>query len=153
MKICVSQIKRSVFIAAVSGLCLQGLAGCAANTSGTQATLNSQGEAKVVAYRLGNDIEVNRLSGNYVQNIYQAKVNVKNLKSKQQDLQYQITWYDQNNNEIGLQRDAWTPVVIYGKDEVAITAMAPSPNAAGFRINIRDLKADKTFKTNIFGIR
>lgn len=153
MKRHASQIKRTVLIAAVSSLCLQGLAGCAQNTAGTQATLNSQGEAQVVVYRLGNDIEVNRLAGNYVNDIYQAKVNVKNLKTKQQDLQYQITWYDQNNSEIGMQRDAWTPVVIYGKDEVAITAMAPSPEAAGFRINIRDLKADKTFKTNIFGIR
>lgn len=126
---------------------------CASNTAGLQASVSSSGEANVVAYKLGNDIQVQQLVGDYVGGMYRARVVVENLKKKQQDLQYQFAWFDANDVEVGMDRQGWTPMVVYGKDQKTIMAVAPSPEASAFRINIRDLKANKTFKTNFFGKR
>ena len=84
--------------------------------------------------------------------LYRGKVVIANKKGSTQDLQYQFTWYDESGTEVGIDGNGWTPFIIYGKDEITIVGLAPNPQASGFRINVRDLKASKTFKTNLLGV-
>ena len=86
----------------VGALCLPlAVTSCASNTAGTQASVNASGESSITAYKLGNQIEVQQLVGDYVGGMYRARVVIENLKKKQQDLQYQFSWYDDQNVEVG----------------------------------------------------
>ena len=86
-----------------------------------------------------------------VGDLYSATVVVKNTSSSTQEFQYQFTWFDANDRELEIDSHGWSPATIYGKDQKTLTNIAPNPEAAKFRVSIRDLKATKVFKTNFFG--
>lgn len=132
---------------------LCGVAACTHNTSGMEARVSTGQQAQVEAHQLGDDIAITQLQGDYVGGLYRARILIQNLNSGSQTLQYQITWHDSSEAEFPLDETAWTPVIVHGQNQVAITAMATNPAAAGYRVTLRDLKANKTFKTNFFGIR
>lgn len=132
---------------------LCGVAACTHNTAGMEARVSTGQSAQVDAHQLGDDIAITQLQGEYVGGLYRARILLQNLKSGTQTLQYQITWHDSSDTEFPLDETAWTPLIVHGENQVAITAMATNPEAAGYRVTIRDLKANKTFKTNFFGIR
>ncbi len=126
------------------------LVGCQStvNVQGTQAV----GKAPAIKVQsLGNGLTVKQLKGQYYNELYRGRVVIVNKKASEQQLQYQFTWYDDAENEIGIESNAWTPVVVYGKSERSVVGIAPSSSAVGFRVSIRDLKATKVFKTNFLG--
>jgi uncharacterized protein YcfL len=129
-----------------------GLSGCAANTSSLQIEGNTRGENVVTAYKLGKHLEVLQIKGEFINGLYRGRVTIANKKDSTQGLQYRFTWYDSAGQEVGIDGNGWTPFVLNGKDEKSLVGLAPNAEANGFRINVRDLKANKTFKTNLFGI-
>ena len=92
------------------------------------------------------------MKGELINGLYRARIVLANKKKSTRNLQYQFSWYDTTGAEVGIDGNGWTPFVIYGKDEKTIVGLSPNPKTSGFRINVRDLKANKTFKTNLFGI-
>jgi uncharacterized protein YcfL len=127
--------------------------GCASNTASMQIRSDETGETSVVAYKLGNKLEVKQVQGEFINGLYRGKVVVANQKKSTQDLQYLFTWFDASGAELDVDGNGWTPFVIYGKDQKTIVGLAPNPQASGFKVNVRDLKANKTFKTNLLGIK
>jgi len=128
------------------------LSGCATNTSSMQMSSNAAGETSVRALALGKTLEVKQIKGEFINGLYRGKVVIVNKKKSTQDLQYQFSWYDGSGSEVGIDGNGWTPFIIYGKDEKTIVGLSPNPDTKEFRINVRDLKANKTFKTNLLGI-
>lgn len=129
--------------------------GCMQNTTGVQASYNANApdESLVQVSSTLGKIEVSRIGGEFINGLYAAKIALKNQKNTTQNLQYQVTWVDAQGHTMADANTAWTPLVIYGQATQTIRAVSPYTEATGFQISIRDLKADKTFKTNIFGIQ
>ncbi|MBV1880283.1 MAG: YcfL family protein [Pseudomonadales bacterium] len=148
-----SSLMRLLVSVVLMGLGMSLFSGCASNTTGLQAKVNAQGDSSVTAIKLGRLLKVEQMQGEFINGLYRAKIVLANKKKSTKNLQYQFSWYDASGAEVDIDGNGWTPFVIYGKDEKTIVGLSPNPKASGFRINVRDLKANKTFKTNLFGIK
>jgi len=127
------------------------LAGCN-NTAGVQVRAGDNMETTTETFSDLDGVEIQQIKGDYVNGTnYRARVMMRNTESDTKTIQYQFTWYDADGMQVDPEGFAWTPVTLYGNDEKTVQAISPSANVTGFRLNVRDLKADKTFKTNIFG--
>ncbi len=126
------------------------VSGCS-STAGTQARLDADGKQEVTSYEFFSGLKIKQLKSNDINGMYQGKVIVENTRRSTQSLQYQFSWYNEGGEEIANDSYSWLPFTIYGKDQRTLSSLAPSPNATNFRVNIRDLKATKTFKTNFLG--
>lgn len=130
------------------------LSGCIQNTAGIQVQHNeSSPESTLVqaSTKLGQ-LEIKKINGQFINGLYAAQIELKNTKSSTQSVQYQVTWVDAQGNTVPDSTSGWTPIVIYGQAAQTIRAISPYAEATGFLVSIRDLKANKTFKTNILGI-
>ena len=124
------------------------LSGCQ-NTSGIQV---KHGTATTIQnFKFDNNLEIDQAIGSMNGELYSGAVIVKNNASSTKALQYQFTWYDNQNIEIDANSHGWTPLTIYGNDEKTVKSVAPSPTATQFKVSIRELKATKVFKTNLLG--
>jgi uncharacterized protein YcfL len=123
------------------------------STAGIQVKHDSTPAAKneIIDHTFNNAIEVTQVDGTMVGNLYSGTVVVTNTSSSTEEFQYQFTWYDENDRELEIDSHGWSPAIVYGKDQKTLSNVAPNPEAAKFRVSIRDLKATKVFKTNFFG--
>ncbi|HET8707978.1 MAG TPA: YcfL family protein [Pseudomonadales bacterium] len=127
------------------------LAGCT-NTAGVQVRAGDNMETSTETFSDLDGVEIQQIKGDYVNGEnYRARVMIRNTEKDTKTIQYQFTWYDPDGMQVDPEGNAWTPLTLTGKDEKTVQAISPSPNVNGFRLNVRDLKADKTFKTNFFG--
>lgn len=127
------------------------LAGCN-STAGVQVRASEGQETSTQTYTNLGGVKVQQIKGDYVNGEnYRARVMILNDEKSSKTLQYKITWYDPDGMQVDPEGSAWTPITLTGKEEKTVQSVAPSPNVNGFVLNIRELEADKTFKTNIFG--
>ncbi|MGF1485147.1 MAG: YcfL family protein [Opitutales bacterium] len=59
-----------------------------------------------------------------------------NSTNKRQEVNYRVDWFDQDGIVIDSPMSSWKRISLAGKDTQPITATAPSPNAADFRIKL-----------------
>jgi uncharacterized protein YcfL len=136
-------------------LCAAGLGlllGCS-NTAGVQVSGNRAEEAKVEDHTTFSSLSVGPTTVDYANGLYRPRVAVVNKRKSTRNLQYRFTWYDAQGAQLQSPDSSWTPFMLYGKEETSLTALAPSDDVAGYRVHVRDLKANKTFKTNFFKLK
>ncbi len=127
------------------------LAGCASTAEKTQISIIDQGASQVKAFYFTDGLAVEQMQGEYQNGLYRGRVVLRNTRNQMRQLQYQFTWYDTQGNMVDFDDSAWTPIILYGKGEKSVAAIAPIAKIAGFKVSIRDLKATKIFKTNFLG--
>ncbi len=131
------------------------LIGCQ-NNAGLQVQhdpYNIETNNQVTDYKFGNKLIVSQIIGDISGGLHNGNVVIKNTTKSSMNLQYQFTWYDQNNREMDIDGSAWTPITVYAKNQKTLSSIAPNPTATQFRVSIRELNATKVFKTNLLGIK
>jgi len=130
------------------------LSGCASTyTAGVEAKQNPDGSINITEFNSDLGVRISQVKGHHMGNLYKARVLLENTTDYTLTLQYQFNWYDEGGDEVAIDSNAWIPMTLYGRNQKTITSLSPDIFSKSFRVNVRDLKSTKTFKTNIFGIR
>lgn len=116
------------------------LAGCSASNMAqmetqdgkTQTVLHSNNS--MLASRLGvSDI----ITGN-AGDLMKAQATLENKWKFQLDFQYKFKWFDASGFEVQPESEPWQQLVMAGRTQANVQALAPSPNAARFEIWVQD---------------
>lgn len=68
-----------------------------------------------------------------------AQVTVRNTGKRNLDCQYCFVWRDKYGMTLTSAEQLWKPLNLHGREERAIEAICPVPNAADFRLVLRPL--------------
>lgn len=116
------------------------LAGCSASNMAqmetqdgkTQTVLHSNNS--MLASRLGvSDI----ITGN-AGDLMKAQATLENKWKFQLDFQYKFKWFDASGFEVQPESEPWQQLVMAGRTQANVQALAPSPNAVRFEIWVQD---------------
>lgn len=123
------------------GLALGLLAGCA--TSGVEMIVkpNSENDQKHLVIHnesLANKITITAVQTRVVGGQLQANLSIRNLTSRDKQIQYRFSWFDKDNFEVDPGSESWVPVVMHGAAEVNVQGLAPNPSAQAFKLNVRE---------------
>lgn len=75
-----------------------------------------------------------------------AAVSIYSGFNKSRTIQYKFYWMDSQGMDIQPDGDAWTPLVLHGKETRQIQGTAPSAEASGYVLRIREGNAMKSRK-------
>ena len=129
----------------MAALALALAAGCASpNTSGitvgaeTDADGNLQQLLQVDNAKLARQLHVDDLVVGQTKNgLMKASVQLTSRQNKSIVAQSKFAWFDEGGNEIDPDTDPWRPLVIHGKEMRTVQGVAPSANAASFKLRVR----------------
>ena len=129
----------------MAALALALAAGCASpNTSGitvgaeTDADGNLQQLLQVDNAKLARQLHVDDLVVGQTKNgLMKASVKLTSRQNKSIVAQSKFAWFDEGGNEIDPDTDPWRPLVIHGKEMRTVQGVAPSANAASFKLRVR----------------
>jgi len=65
------------------------------------------------------------------------QTDVSNTSSSNQTLLYRFKWLDASGFQTGSE-EAWKQLVVYGKERKSIQSVAPTPQAADFRLEVQN---------------
>lgn len=88
---------------------------------------------------LARDIQIVDMKSDFVGNLLRAQVSLVNKDNDTINFQFKFSWFEESGREIDPDTDAWTPVILYGKESKSLQGVAPNPNAKEFKIKIREL--------------
>lgn len=88
---------------------------------------------------LARDIQIVDMKSDFVGNLLRAHVSLVNKDNDTLNFQFKFSWFEESGREIDPDTDAWTPVILYGKESKSLQGVAPNPNAKEFKIKIREL--------------
>ncbi len=102
------------------------LAGCAA-----------RGELEVLNEDLSDKIDVQKLKSRTVGGLTQAQVKIKNKTKTDLRFRVKFVWFDGAGFEIDAESTSWRPVLLHGKEEKSVQAVAPNGEAKTYKVLIR----------------
>lgn len=116
------------------------LAGCSASNMAqmethdgkTQTVLHSNNS--MLASRLG----VSHIITGDAGNLMKAQATLENKWKFQLDFQYKIKWFDASGFEVQPESEPWQQLVLAGRTEVNVQALAPNPSAVRFEIWVQE---------------
>ena len=76
------------------------------------------------------------IEGRVGDDLLKIQVEVQNLKRKRKEINWKIEWVDQQGLYINSQLTRWNRLSLAGNETAYITAIAPTPQAADFRLKI-----------------
>ena len=79
------------------------------------------------------------MKSDFVGNLLRAQVSLVNKDNDTINFQFKFSWFEESGREIDPDTDAWTPVILYGKESKSLQGVAPNSNAKEFKIKIREL--------------
>jgi len=80
------------------------------------------------------DVNIKPLDGT---DLFEAQVFLKNESTNDLSFEYRFIWYDARGYEIS-NVSSWIPASLGGKESKGFRSAAPGPNAAGFRLMVRN---------------
>ncbi|HVN70403.1 MAG TPA: DUF1425 domain-containing protein [Desulfomonilia bacterium] len=80
------------------------------------------------------DVAIKPLDG---ADLFEAQVILKNESSNDLSFEYRFIWYDARGYEVS-NVSSWIPAALGGKESKGFRSAAPGPNAAGFRLMVRN---------------
>lgn len=120
------------------------LSGC--STSGLQAGDSAYTNSSYLVVEdplFADQISIVRVDHDMVGDIMRAHVSLKSNRNRSLQIRYRFTWYDGQGMEVDPSGKPYRDLIIEGKDTVAVTSMAPSPQAREFKIRVHKVKAIK----------
>lgn len=119
------------------------LASCA--TSGIVATGNTTGDPKLAKHlvihneNLADNIIITDMKTRFKGGLLQVDVELTNLSSSDQSVQYRFSWYDSEKFEVEQGTRPWVPVVLSGNTSINMQAVAPNTSVKTYKVNVREL--------------
>lgn len=89
---------------------------------------------------LARDIQIVDMKSDFAGNLLRAQVSLVNKDNDTLNFQFKFSWFEEGGREIDPDTDAWTPVILHGKESKSLQGVAPNPNAKEFKIKIRELQ-------------
>lgn len=116
------------------------LAGCSATN---MATTEQTGHGSKVVLHTNNSLLADRLSvddikSRQVGDLMEVQATLENDWNFELDFQYKIKWFDKNGFEIAPESQPWQQLVMAGRSQQNVQAVAPNPSAVRFEIWVRE---------------
>ncbi|GAB4293294.1 MAG: hypothetical protein Fur0034_00250 [Desulfuromonadia bacterium] len=95
---------------------------------------------KRVTYESGSlkgDLEIVDLKSGMVNDIMRAQATLRSRDRDTLPFEYRFEWFDTNGFEVGT-KEAWKPIILYGKETRNIQTTAPDPRAREFVLKLRE---------------
>ncbi len=102
------------------------VAGCAA-----------RGEIEVLNDDLTDQLEIKKLKSRLVGGLTQGQLRVRNKSKKPQSFQVKFIWFDSQGFQIDNEAASWLPVMLQGREEKTVQAVAPNDSAKTYKVLIR----------------
>ncbi|QDF66790.1 DUF1425 domain-containing protein [Shewanella sp. SNU WT4] len=118
-------------------LVVAGMSACSHRTGGIMASTG--GITRVDNSSVGSDVSISELKTRLIGGMMQGIATITSLDSTDLSLQYQFTWFDGSGFVIEGDSSSWTPLTLYGKQQVQVQAMAPANGAVSFEIYVREV--------------
>ncbi|MGL4834479.1 MAG: YcfL family protein [Shewanella sp.] len=112
------------------------LGACASNTAGI--AVSSQGEMRVDNRSLARHLALQNVDARRVADMIQGSALLVSQSSGDLHLQYKFTWYDANGFTLEDEASSWKAVKLHGKQQLAISAVAPNPETVRFEVYVRE---------------
>ncbi|AKP72943.1 putative periplasmic lipoprotein [Piscirickettsia salmonis] len=114
------------------------LGGCASAPNCTEASYPQMTQAIQAKPQQLNTfhgrLDINQLAVAQSGDLMRAGVRVQSHSSRENNMEYQFTWYNKNGFPIGT--TPFLPFTLYSNSNQFLQAVAPNPTAAGYRIRI-----------------
>ncbi len=113
-------------------------------TSGIEATGKPMGDPKFAKHLvihnepLADNIIITDMHTRTVGDLLEVSVVLENLTSTDQQIQYQFSWYSQDNFEVEQGSEPWTPTTLHGKSTFQMQALAPNSTVTTYKVNVRE---------------
>lgn len=113
-------------------------------TSGIEATGKPMGDPKFAKHLvihnepLADNIIITDMHTRTVGGLLEVSVVLENLTNTDQQIQYQFSWYSQDNFEVEQGTEPWTPTTLHGKSTFQMQAVAPNPAVTTYKVNVRE---------------
>lgn len=116
------------------------LAGCSASNMAQLET--QEGQPKTVLHSnnsmLSSRLSVSHIITGYAGNLMKAQATLENRWKFELDFQYKFKWFNQAGFEIAPQGEPWHQLVMGGRTQANVQALAPNPSAVRFEIWVRE---------------
>lgn len=123
----------------VMAICLALMMTACARTTTSGISIDSSNQSVVIANpQLASKVGIEKADVTRQNGLLQAGVPVVSKVDGDIKLQYRFYWYDAKGLEVGGSDGPWRQFVLHGKDTMTIKAMAKKPEAANYRIYIRE---------------
>jgi len=122
------------------------LAGCTTTTSGMIATGKPHGDAENAKHLVINNdpladaIIIEQMNTRMTGGLLEVSLSLANLTNTDINAQYKFSWYDDSDFEVEQGSRAWTPIVLHGKSNTKMQALAPNSKVTTYKVNVRELK-------------
>ena len=113
------------------------LAGCSASN---MARPGDDGEPRLYSNNstLGNRLAVEALQDKQVGDLLYVQATLENGWKFELDFQYKIKWFDRDGFEVAPESQPWRQLVMAGRSQNNVQAVAPNPSAVRYEIWVRE---------------
>ena len=113
-----------------------GIAGSATVVKGSEGYIQ---ESRVMVDNdsLARAIKITDLKSTFAGDLLKANVMLHSKRTDTLALQYKFRWYNAQGIEVEPESSPWQPIVIYGREDKSVQAVAPNPSVKEFKIEIR----------------
>lgn len=116
------------------------LGGCSASN---MAQLETQDGSTQTVLHSNNSMLASRLAVSHIitgeaGNLMKAQATLENRWKFQLDFQYKFKWFDANGFEVAPESAPWQQLVMDGRTQANVQALAPNPGAVRFEIWVQD---------------
>ena len=87
---------------------------------------------------LGNRLSVERLQEKTVGDLMYVQATLENGWKAELDFQYKIKWFDKDGFEVAPESQPWRQLVMAGRSQNNVQAVAPNPSAVRYEIWVRE---------------
>ncbi|GAA5132149.1 YcfL family protein [Alloalcanivorax gelatiniphagus] len=87
---------------------------------------------------LGNRLSVERLREKTVGDLMYVQATLENGWKAELDFQYKIKWFDKDGFEVAPESQPWRQLVMAGRSQNNVQAVAPNPSAVRYEIWVRE---------------
>lgn len=113
------------------------LTGCSASN---MARSGDQGQVELHSNNtlLGNRLAVEALQEKTVGDLKMVQATLENGWKFELDFQYKIKWFDKDGFEVAPESQPWRQLVMAGRSQSNVQAVAPNPSAVRYEIWVRE---------------
>lgn len=137
-------MKKPIILITLTSLLVLLLSGCAnVNTvsrSNEYATKNVVNDKRVITDTgLGKKITITEVVEGVVSgDLTKVQVRLQNNRSYELSINYAFEWYDLNGMQVDSTASGWKSLRLQGKEEKAVSSIAPNPNAMDFVLKLQE---------------
>lgn len=117
------------------------LSACSASNVGMR-EINEQGQYETVLKSnnsmLRSRLSIVELNERKVGDLMQVQATLENGWKFELDFQYKVKWFDANNFELAPEGQPWRQLVLAGRNQANVQAVAPNPSAVKYEIWVRE---------------